>query len=259
MNEAKIAAVVLAGGQNSPEMRQATGTENRALVRLGDQTMLDYVIDALRGAEVIGRIIVVGDVPSDPRYEQITPGETLMDNLMAGLTAVGPGVPRVLTSTSDIPFLTAAGVQDFAEQSLASGADLCYPIVPMEIYQQQFSEMKRTTLRLREGNFTGGNLLLVNPQFLLNNRETIMRAYAARKSVFQIGRMLGWGLLVRVVAAQTVAPSLLTLARLEAGVGHLLGGGCRAAAIVTQYPEIGTDVDKPDDVRIAQERLKTRN
>ena len=45
-----VDVVVLAGGRNGADMRAATGVENRALMPLGDGTMLDYVTAALRRA-----------------------------------------------------------------------------------------------------------------------------------------------------------------------------------------------------------------
>ena len=66
--------------------------------------------------------------------------------------------------------------------------------------------------------------------------------------------MLGAGLLGRLLLAQLFAPSLLPISALESGVGRLLGGA-RAAGIRSEYPEIGTDVDRPEDVAVARRLL----
>ena len=255
-------AVVLAGGKNSAEMQAATGVENRALVRLGDRTMLEYVIAALREASCIGRIFVVGDVPENTGYERLAPGATLVDNLFAGLRASeeaprppiqgGPERP-VLAVTSDIPFLTAAAVEDFVGRAAATGADFCYPIIPIDVCLARFPQMRRTTLKVREGTFTGGNVMLLNPRIVIEHRGTILRAYAARKRPLQLGRMLGWGLLARIALAQAFRPGILSVPMLEAAVSRVLG--CRATAVVTELAEIGTDVDKPEDVAAARALL----
>lgn len=242
-------------------MQGATGVVNRALTPLGDKAMLSYVAEALAASGSIGRVFVVGDVPGDANlYERVSPGETLMDNLLAGIRAACAEreAPRLLISTSDIPFLTPNAVDDFVAQAVAADADFGYSIIPMARCREAFPQMKRTTLRLREGVFTGGNLMLVNPEYVLGRQETILRAYAARKRVGQIGAMLGWGLLARIVVAQMVAPRVLTIPMLEAGVARLLGSGCRARAIVTQYAEIGTDIDSPADIALAREMLARR-
>lgn len=250
-----VNAVVLAGGKNGPEMQAATGVENRALTPLGGTTMLGCVVAALAATMAVGRVFVVGPVPSSEEYTNVTGGETMLDNLMAGLAAAQEGDGPVLVSTSDIPFLTPASVEDFVRQALASQGDLCFSYVPVDLCYAKYPQMKRTAIKVREGKVTLGNLFLINPRFLIAHQETIMQAYAARKSPFQVGRLLGWGLLARFLGAQTLSPTLLSVAQLEAGVGRLIGGGCRVAAICSKFPEIGTDVDKPDDVALARKML----
>lgn len=254
MTNVTVDAVVLAGGKNSAEMQAATGVENRALVRLGEKTMLGYVIQALQGASCLGRIFVVGDVPESEAYQRLAPGNTLVDNLFTGLRA-NTGEQPVLVVTSDIPFLTPHSVEDFVARAMATGAAFCYPIIPIAACQARFPQMRRTTLKVREGQFTGGNLMLLHPRSVEEHRETILSAYAARKRPLQLGRMLGWGLLARVALAQMLTPRLISVSALETGVSRLLG--CRAAAVVTEFAEIGTDVDKPEDVAAARSLLAT--
>lgn len=252
-----VNAVVLAGGKNGPEMQAATGVENRALTPLGETTMLGCVVAALTSAQSMSRMFVVGPVPSSGDYTSVTGGETMLDNLMAGLAAAQAdgGDGMVLVSTSDIPFLTPASVEDFVQRASASGTDLCFSYVPVELCYAKYPQMKRTAIKVREGKVTLGNLFLVNPRFLIAHQKTITQAYAARKSPFKVGRLLGWGLLARFLGAQALSPALLPVSRLEAGVGRLIGGGCRAVGIRSEFPEIGTDVDKPDDVAAARQML----
>jgi CTP:molybdopterin cytidylyltransferase MocA len=253
----RVDVVVLAGGKNSAEMAAATGVENRALTPLGARTMLDYVTSALHQAPSVGEIYVVGDVPAGPNCHSVRGGETLLDNLMAGVRAAeaGGGEDRVLISTSDIPFLTPEAVEDFIIRAVQSGADLCCSYVPVALCYARFPDMKRTAIKLREGSLTLGNLMLVNPHFLRTHQETIARAYAARKSPVQVARMLGLGLPMRLLLARFLAPSLLTVGALEQAVSRLLGSGARAAGIRSEYPEIGTDVDRPEDIAIARRIL----
>ena len=252
-----IPAVILAGGKNHAAMQAATGVDNRALTPLGARTMLDYVVSALRATLSVSEIYVVGAVPAGKGYTVVGGGETLIENLLAGLRAAQGsegGAARVLISTSDIPFLTADGTEDFVRQGLESGADLCCSYVALSLCTECFPEMKRTAIKMREGRFTLGNLMLVNPMPLLAHPEIIQQAYAARKSPVQVARLLGLGLLGRLLLAQSVAPALLSVNALEGAVSRLLGG-VRVQAILSQYPEIGTDVDKPEDVVIARRRL----
>jgi len=250
----RVNAVVLAGGTNSPDMVAATGATNRALTTLGARTMLDRVTTALHGAESVGSIFVVGDVPAAPHYRQVDGGVSLLDNLLAGVRAAQDGDVRLLISTSDIPFLTPNAVEDFVRQATSFDADLCCSYVPLARCLERFPEMKRTAIKMREGQFTLGNLMLINPQFLEAHQSVITRAYDARKSPVRVARLLGVGLLARLLLAQSLSPSLLTVSALEGAVSRLIGGG-RVAAIRSEYPEIGTDVDKPGDVAAARRIL----
>ena len=73
-------AVVLAGGKNSPKMAAATGVTNRALTLIGTQTMLESVVSALTETPSIGRVFVVGDVPTRDRYTVLGGQEKLLGN-----------------------------------------------------------------------------------------------------------------------------------------------------------------------------------
>jgi GTP:adenosylcobinamide-phosphate guanylyltransferase len=249
-------AVVLAGGKASQEITAMTGVANRALLPLGDRTMLDYVVDALAGSASIENICVVGDVPTNGRYAVVMDQGSLFDNLLAGLVAAGGA--HVLVATADIPFITPAAIDDFVAAAHRRNADIAYPIVSMESCRKRFDGMKRTSVRLKEGVFTGGNIMLLRTEFVASRRDRIRQAYAARKDILRLGALLGPVLLLRLLLSQTIAPSALTLPIAEAAVANVLGDGARVAAIITDYPEIGTDVDKPEDIEIARRLLAGR-
>jgi CTP:molybdopterin cytidylyltransferase MocA len=250
LTDERINAVVLAGGKASDEITALTGVTNRALLPLGDHTMLDYVVDALAGASVVERICVVGDVPSSSRFVTVTDQGSLFDNLLAGLMAAGGA--HVLVATADIPFITAESIEDFVRAALARDADIAYPIVTLDSCRKRFADMKRTSARLKEGVFTGGNIMMLRTEFVRAHPERIRQAYASRKDILRLGALLGPGVLMRLLVSQTIAPSVLTLPIVEAAVARVLGDGARVAAIITDYPEIGTDIDKPEDIEIAR-------
>ena len=262
-----INAVILAGGTASEEIRALTGVNNRALIPLAGRPMIDYVVDALAGSTSIEKILVVGNVPESGRYDVVPDQGSLFDNLVAGLRAATP-LPQplsppgkgasseyALVSTSDIPFLTSAAVDDFVRQASERAVDIAYPIVEMGAYRGRFGDMKRTTVKLREGEFTGGNLMLLRTEFIIGQPERIKAAYAARKDIFKLGLLLGPNVLFRLIVSQTLAPSMLSLPAVEAAAARVLGPGSTVAAVATSYPEIGTDVDKPADIDAAERIL----
>ncbi len=257
----KTAALILAGGKLSPDLVPvAEGATNRALIPLApNRVMLDYVVEALRAGFVqssgSGRILLAGDdIPLPTGCVAVPGGETLVDTLLNGVAALAPDETRLLVATADIPFLTGEAVSDLLHRADAlSDADFVYPIVPVARCRERFPDMKRTTLRIKEGEFTGGNTVLLNPAFLRQHEQVIRTAYARRKDVPKLAALLGPGLIARLIVSRIV-PQTLAIGHLEAAVGRLIGGA-KARAVITPYAEIGVDVDKPDDVRIARAML----
>lgn len=258
-DEKKIAALILAGGTVSPEMQAvAEGATNRALIPVAGRPMLDYVLEALRGgferAGTQGRILIAGEIPPVPGCDSVPGGASLVDTLLSGASALRPDETRLLVSTADIPFLTAEAVADLLQKADELGpADFVYPIVEAARCRERFPGMKRTTLRIAEGEFTGGNLVLIDPGFLRRQEGLLRAAYARRKSVTGLAGMLGPSLFLRLLGSR-IAPSLLTIAHVEAAVSRALGGA-RVRAIISPRPEIGTDVDRPEDVITARNLL----
>jgi molybdopterin-guanine dinucleotide biosynthesis protein A len=256
----KTAALILAGGKNKPDMAAACGgIENRALVPLNGRPMLDFVVDAVRAGfaqrEGGGRILVAGDVPTPAGCVAVAGGASLVDTLLNGAAALNPDETRLLVVTADIPFLTPEAVSDLLERATAlpTTPQFVYPIVEAAVCRKRFPEMRRTTLRIAEGDFTGGNLALLDPGFLRQNEAVLRNGYAQRKSVTGLARILGVSFLFRLLLSR-LFPGVLTIPLLEAAVGRALGGAT-ARAVITPFAEIGTDVDRPEDIQIAQKLL----
>ena len=243
-----IPTVVLAGGTARPELEAATGQRIRALIVVNGKTLLERVVDAVRTDDCVDSVTVMGDVPENPRYRKLPDQGDFVGNLFTGIECYADS-PYVLLATSDLPFLTPSIVAGFLHDAVKRADDdnsgLVWPVVPVASCYARFPGVKRTALRLKEGELTGGNLMLVRPQFMLANREQIAEAFAARKSVGRLAAILGIPILVRLLLSQKVAPRFLSVTLLEARIGKRLGG--KVAAILSQYPEIATDLDRASD------------
>lgn len=243
-----IPCVVLAGGRAKPEMEAVIGHSNRALALFRGKTLLCRVVDALREADPQSAICVVGNVPEDVAYKRRPDSGEFVGNVLAGVREFEQH-PFVLITTSDLPFLTGAVVADLVRQSLTiaqtSGADVLYPVVPVAACYARFPGVKRTAVRLKEGAFTGGNLMLVRPAFVLQREKRLGDLYAARKHPFRLALMLGLGTVARLALAQTLSPAFLSIPQLERSASRLLDGTARA--LICDMPEIATDLDRPSD------------
>jgi molybdopterin-guanine dinucleotide biosynthesis protein A len=244
----RVPIVILAGGKASMDMEAATGVSNRALIEVGGKPMLLRVVEGLRESELCGPITVIGKVPPSDYYSRLPDKGDFVSNTVSGAVA-NEDAPFVLICTCDLPFLTGESVTDFLtaalEKATQSGASVIYPVVAVGRCYQRFPGLKRTALKLKEDRFTGGNLMLARPQFLISQRQRIADAYRARKSPLRLANMLGWDMIFRLLVSQTLMPNLLTLPLLEKRISQLIAGPARV--FVSAYPEIATDVDKPSD------------
>lgn len=244
-----IPAVIMAGGKDSPEFLAAGENPQRGLVEIHGLPMISYVVRALRATPAISEIVLVcrpgyPDVPGVDRTLEAT--GSMVENLGLGLHSC-PGAEAVMFATADIPFLTGSAVEDYARRCLESGASLCWAAIPRTASERRFPGMNRTYARLADGEFTGGNLALVRPDLWPGINRVLEIAYQARKKPWLLARLLGprtlWRLLVRT----------LSIAEAEARISKALGGPARG--IVTEYAELGADVDHPEDLRLARQLL----
>ncbi|MDW8052523.1 MAG: nucleotidyltransferase family protein [Armatimonadota bacterium] len=237
---ADTTAVVLAGGELDAEWQARANARSRAEVVVGDAPMYLHVVRALRGVEAIRHILVIGHAPPGEGYTVLPAGANLLENVRRGLEH--SPTDSVLFTTVDLPFLTAESVRFFLEQSVASGAALTYAVVPAALCRERFPLLKRTTVCLREGELTGGNLFWARRAVALQHLHRLEALYHARKQPARLALQVGVGLLIRFVLAQLISPRLLSLQDIERRVERILHTPVKA--IITPYPEVGTDVDR---------------
>ena len=248
----KLPAVVLAGAPATPEMVEKYSIEYRSDLPLAGKTMLRRVVDALAASRSVGDVAIVGNTVCEGASRNIPAAETLMENLLNGVAACAPDSPngRVMVVTSDIPLLTPAAVDDFVERCGDLTADFYYAIVSKKANDSRFPGMRRTYVQLKEGTYTGGNLMVVSGEFLAANGGRIREMLDARKSPVKLAGLVGFGVLCRAIAAQTFWPGALDVPMLEQTVGRIFGG--KLAAIDTPYTELGADVDTAELVAFAE-------
>ena len=242
-----VTAIVLGGGNSDDAVAARFGVPVKALAMIAGQPMAAHVLRALRSGGV-ERIVYVG--PVTPTLEElidthIAARGTMLENLQAGLIAIGDA-KRVLVATADIPLLTSAAVRDVLARD--SGAGLVYPVIDMLDSQAMFPGGKRTSAKLKEGRFTGGNLFLLEPRLVGDFLPRLEFVLQNRKNVLRLAGMFGLGALVKL------ALGTLSIAELEGNVSRILGVPARA--LITKYAEIGFDVDKFEDIAIVLKKLE---
>ncbi len=244
-----ISAVVLGGGHPNDPLAQQANVSVKGLIPIAGQVMAAYVLKALRAGGVT-KIIYVGAVSAElePLIDlHIAAKGTMLENLQAGLEPLQLE-PRVLISTADIPLLSQAAVKDILARDPKIG--LVYPVVSKIAAERDFAGGKRTYARLLEGTFTGGNLFLLEPSLIAAFLPRLEYILKNRKNVIALAGMFGLGALFKLAIGR------LSITELEQTVSRILG--VPAKALITDFAEIGFDVDKPADLAIVLEHLGRR-
>jgi GTP:adenosylcobinamide-phosphate guanylyltransferase len=249
VNAKPLDVVVLAGGKPGDPLAVAHNVPVKALIPIGGHAMSWHVLKALRSSGTTDRIVYVG--PSIPELESLydvhlpARGE-MLENLEAGLSAL-PASNRVLVATADIPLLTAEAVRDVVSRD--SGVGLVYPVISQASCERAFPGGKRTYVKVQSGRFTGGNLFLLEPGLVGAFMPKLKGVIANRKNPLAIASMIGLDTLLKFPFG------MLQISELERKISNILG--VPASALVTEYAEIGFDVDKPEDLELCLTKLRT--
>lgn len=249
MGGLNVDAIILAGALNNGPLRQVSPAKYEAAIEIDGRPMLEYVIAALRNVSAVQRIVVVGD-PSliDERlkgmvFQVVAPGESLMDSLINGVQALQAKEP-VLVMTGDIPLISGEALEDFIDRCRAISGDVYYSFVSRESSEKKYPGVERTYVKLKEGVFTGGNVVLLSQRVVRDHLPMLKKAASLRKKPVQLCLMLGWKFLLKLIMGH------LKIAEIEGRIFSQFH--FKAVGVISPYPEIGIDVDKPSDLKLVQ-------
>lgn len=251
-----IDAIILAGSTNEGPLKNCSGETFEAMVEIAERPMVSYVFEVLKKSRQINKIAVAGPCEqmnqlfgSYDRVSLAPGGATPIDSLMNALEVLKPQ-GYVLIATCDIPLLTIDSVGDFLKRCSKKRADVYYPIIPKEDNDRLYPGVKRTYIRFKEGTFTGGNLFLINPEIAKKAAPKAQAFVENRKSPIALARLVGWSFLIRFLLR------LVTLKETEETVSRIFG--IKGAVVISPYPEVGIDVDKPSDLDLVREKIGHR-
>lgn len=227
---------MLAGGSANDPLAQKFGVASKTLVPYRGRPLVEYTLEALVQAGL--EVILVGpSVALNPSPQRALPDHgSLLANLEAGIHAAKGG--KVLVATGDMPFLHAEAVRWVLQNAPQAG--FVYTIIAKSTIEQRFPGMRRTYARIREGAFTGGNLVIIDKNLFFTALPLLRRALELRKKPLALAQMIGFGTLIKVILGQA------DIAGLEAKVSQIIGVPARA--LITPYAEVGVDIDKEEDL-----------
>ena len=225
--------IILAGGK-APEDLQKNGIQWRHQLVFEDRTFLEIAIDAVKDH---GEIVVVGqDAPAG--IETQAPGKNFLGSFQKGLESC-TGESQVAVLSADLPFITSRAVKEFLDKC-DPGAGLNYSIANVAQVDAAYPGMKRTTIRVAEGEFTAGNLAILDREIAMKQLPLIQNLYDSRKSPLKLGKILGFGPFFAVLKSK-VAPQTIRIEEFEQKLSKVLG--LKVRGIITEDPCLAADVD----------------
>ncbi len=253
----KFAALVLAADRTASDpVTLHTGAACKAFAKVGGEPMIIRVLDALTACDLVDGVVLCG--PSKARLDDCLPlkrridsGEvTWLPNMESpsrsaeyGLNYLSGDMPVLLT-TADHALLTPQIVRHFLTESLKSGFDATVGVVTDIQMSAAFPDAKRTVFRLRDGGFCGCNLFTFSPQ-----GRKLVHFWRQVEDL----RKKPWRLIAQIVSPGVVLSYVFGRLSLEHALDTLTArSGVRVKTIALPDPRAGIDVDKVEDLLLAE-------
>jgi GTP:adenosylcobinamide-phosphate guanylyltransferase len=244
-------AILPAGGRIDADFAAKVGTDVKALIKFGDETILERTLSALQGTGRIGRTIVIGGdevlIHVDGKATHVLPeGSSGPENILKGLKFLlaQPDPPsKVFVITTDLPFLTPEIVTRYID-SCPQQKDICVPLISKKEWFERFPNSTATFATIADGTWTTGCAYLIDVDALQRAMPQIERVFDNRKSIFGMAKLLGPVFLFRYVTKTLTVPDV------EAKIVSMLG--CTGAAIRNAPTELAYDIDAFDDYEYAK-------
>jgi GTP:adenosylcobinamide-phosphate guanylyltransferase len=253
-------AIVLAGerpGENG--FAAAHGVAAKALIRVAGEPMLGRVARTLLDCPSVGRILVLAQAPEalltgelgwlgeEPRIAAARGGEGISASV-AAVTADGAAPYPVLVTTADHALLTPEMVETFL--AATAGADAAFAAVERKTVEKAGLETKRTWIKFSDGHFTGANLFALRTPAARRALDVWARVERDRKKALKLLLFFGPMIFLRAFT-RTIS---LDAATRKAG----RGAGMTLRAIRLPFAEAAIDVDKQEDLDLAERILAAR-
>lgn len=249
----KPAALVLAGSRpGAPDpLAAAQGVAHKALIRVGESTLLERVIAAVRAAG-IETVAVAADDPAVVALAQecgvqvVPPASGPSASAAAALEVMGE---PLLVTTADHALLEAGWITDFLADS-PGDADVTLLMARREDVEAALPGSRRTWLKFADGQWSGCNMFLLATPRSVRAIATWQMVEANRKRPWRIAGRLGLATLLNYALGR------LTLAAAIARLGHRIG--IVATVVQARDGRAAIDVDKASDLADVRRLIGTK-
>ncbi len=250
-------AIVIAGGipEEGEPLYEYTRGASKALLEIAGKPMIQWVLDALNGASLVKRVVIIG-LPEDSgvsssKVAAFLPNQGgMIDNIRVGINKtleINPGAEHVLVASSDIPTIKPEMVDWLINTAIETDDDLYYNVVQRAVMEERFPASKRSYVRLKDMEVCGADMNIVRASLVSSENEIWDRLIAARKNAVKQAALMGFDTLILLLfRAVTLDQAVKKVAKRLNITGR---------AIVCPYAEMGMDVDKPHQLEVLRADL----
>ena len=255
-------AIIGAGGTfkpGDPLLGMLPQGTPKALMPISGKPMLQWVLDTVAATVRIENVVIIGLTADHGLYcgsksvHYMNSTGSIFDNARAGCSRVlelNPRSSRTLWVSADLPLVTPAMLNWFVDRTMESDHELYYQIIEQNLMESRFPACKRSYTRLKGKTVCGGDISIINPNIAADAHPAFGKISAARKSVAKQAALVGLWPLLLLLTQQLTSDHAAAIIRKRLGLNGIF--------INTPYPEMGMDVDKPEQYEIARRELNRR-
>lgn len=217
--------------------------------------MIDYVVGAVKDSKYINKIMISGHPGVKLShlknkidyllYSKQSFANRIKDSIIE-LNSQG----KILFVCSDIPLINGEIIDNFIDICDKVKADVYFPIIRKEEILSKYPKTKRTFFTTSEGEFTGGNIAIVDPKVILDNLDLMTDLFEGRKKILKQVRVIGITSLIKYLFGR------LSIDEIEEKASKIIKA--KGKAIVYSGVEVGIDVDKKVDLVLVEDVLYRR-
>lgn len=253
-------AIVMAGGVPDLEdpLFEATQGKPKAMLDICGKPMIQWVLDALNGSQLVDTVIVSGlDESSGLKYSRDllfipNQGDMLL-NIRAGVRKIlemDPSSNHVLLCSSDVPTVESPAIDWVINAAMQTDEDLYYNVITRQDMEKRFPDSRRSYVRLKDVEVCGGDVNIARTTKLMDERGIWNELVAARKNALKQAALLGFDTLILLMLhAITLESAVRKVTRRLKITGR---------AVPCPYAEVGMDVDKPHQLEIVRNDIQSR-
>ncbi|MEQ8355226.1 MAG: NTP transferase domain-containing protein [Kiloniellaceae bacterium] len=256
----RFTALVLAADRGAGDpVSRAAGVAHKCLAPVAGRAMLDRVVAALAASPHVGRIAIslrdpalAGQVAAlaplleSGRLVPLQAAETPSRSVLKAAAELDQLYPLLVT-TADHALLTTQMVDYFCGKSVTSGAEVTAGLTASQVLLAGYPQSRRTYLRFRDEHYSGSNLFALLAAGSLKAVEVWLRAEQQRKRPWRIAAVFGPALLLGYLLRRYSLDEALD--RISERLGM------KIAAVKMPFAEAAIDVDKPEDLELAEKIL----